>query len=647
MANDNNNLAAVLERYSLSVKLSAVACCVSLALSILVLLAGPVYDWSGFVTFSLGVIPFILALIFSLMAFVQTKLSVAAVRDEEEKILLEKRKESKTSLLDISEDVRFTAGRTLLNFEKYIPSAVAVICFLGLALVLVYFWRNQIARPEDVVTLATGLPKQPILLAFTSALCAVVSVFLGIFLAGQSHVFEFRWLRPVGAWLITGAVIMLFTLISSLLLVLKMTPWDAFFSKLSFFALAILCIEILFNFVSEFYRPRNQIEVRPVYESRLLSIFTEPGGLMRNFADALDYQFGFKVSKTWIYGFIGKAVLPMILLWMALFWIFTCVCEVAPGERGIREKFGAACRNKVLTPGVYLKLPWPMEKIIRIPVESIQSVVIGGEFKKDGKDLKPAVVLWTTDHGQNENGNMGFLVANDTDGSEVAKAVSILETSLPIQYRVKADKLFDYYFKFKEVPTILKNIGQQESTRYFASTDFIKDMSSGRGMIVNELQKRIQKEADRLGLGVEIVCVNMNDAHPPVNEVAPAFQDVLAAKEEAKSMVFAAQAVAEKAIAEGAVQTMAVESDAAAYKFDVSHVAAADAFRFQRQLQAYEQQPMLFRLRTYLDFLENDCKDLRKFIISSRIRSQIYELNMEEKPQLDLLDGADVQNIGK
>ena len=56
---------------------------------------------------------------------------------------------------------------------------------------------------------------------------------------------------------------------------------------------------------------------------------------------------------------------------------------------------------------------------------------------------------------------------------------------------------------------------------------------------------------------------------------------------------------------------------------------------------------MLFRLRTYLDFLENDCKDLRKFILSSRIPSQIYELNMEEKPALDLLDGTDVNNIGK
>ena len=139
----------------------------------------------------------------------------------------------------------------------------------------------------------------------------------------------------------------------------------------------------------------------------------------------------------------------------------------------------------------------------------------------------------------------------------------------------------------------------------------------------------------------------MNDAHPPVKDVAPAFQDVLAAKEDAKAMVFGANAEAEKSLSEGKIQSMAVTSEASAYKYDVSNVAAADAFRFQRQLMAFNQQPMLFRLRTYLDFLENDCMDLRKFIVSSKIPSQIYELNMEEKPRLDLLDGADVQNLGK
>ena len=654
MTNDNNNLNAVMERYALSVKLAAVSLGVTAALSILVFLAGLVYDWSGFISFSLAVIPFTLALVFSLLALIQGKLSAAAVRDEEEKILLQKRKENKTSLLDISEDVRFTAGRNLLNFEKYVPSAVALLCSLLMAGTLFYFWRAHIFRPEDAVTLATGLPKQPILLAFTSALCAVISVFLGIFLAGQSHVFEYRWLRPIGAWLMGGAVIMLFSLVSSILSVLKMAPWDGFFSKTAFFALAVLCIEMLLNFISEFYRPRNQMEDRPVYESRLLSIFTEPGGIMRNIADSLDYQFGFKVSKTGIYRSFEQKILPALLLWLVLFWLFTCVAEVAPGERGIRERFGAAPRNsRILEPGVYFKLPWPMENIIRVPVDTVQQVVIGDNFKKEGKELKPAVVLWTTEHGEGGADTDGFLVANEKGGSEVAKAVSILETSLPIHYKVKKDlpgettQIYNYLFRFKDIPVMLKSIGEQEATNYFASTDFIRDMSSGRGTIVRELQKRIQKEADELKLGVEIVCVNMNDAHPPVKDVAPAFQDVLAAKEDAKAMVFGANAEAEKSLSEGKIQSMAVTSEASAYKYDVSNVAAADAFRFQRQLMAFNQQPMLFRLRTYLDFLENDCMDLRKFIVSSKIPSQIYELNMEEKPRLDLLDGADVQNLGK
>ncbi|MBO4648040.1 MAG: protease modulator HflK [Lentisphaeria bacterium] len=649
MANDNNNLSAVQERYMLSARLAAIALGVCAVLSVLVFLAGPVYDWSGFTSFSLSLIPFVLATIFALMALVQSRFAAAAVRDEVEKILLQKRKENKSSLLDVSEDVRFTAGRNLITFEKYIPSTIALLGSLMMAIALVYFWRSALFRPEDAVKLATGLPKQPILLAFTSALCAAVSVFFGIFLAGQSHDSEYRWLRPIGAWLMFGALIMLFTLISSILMVLKITPWDEFLSKVSFFALAVLCVEMLLSFVSEFYRPRNQMEDRPVYESRLLSIFTEPGGIMRNIADSLDYQFGFKVSKTWIYGFFERSILPAILLWAVLFWLFTCVAEVAPGEVGIRERFGAVDRsNGYLEPGIYLKLPWPMETINRISIDAVREVAVGNLIKKDGKELKPAVVLWTTEHGGESDENAapeGYLVANEKGGSEVAKAVSILETSLPIYYRVRKDQVFEYLFRFKDVPKLLAAIGEQESTRYFASTDFIRDMSSGRETIVLELRKRVQQEADKLQLGVEIVCINMNDAHPPVKDVAPAFQDVLAAKEEARTMVFAANAEAEKSLAEGSIKSMTITSDAKAYKYDVSNVAAADAFRFRQQLAAYQQQPMLFRLRTYLDFLENDCKDLRKFILSSRIPSQIYELNMEEKPALDLLDGADVNKV--
>ena len=282
MQNENTNLTAVLERAGLAVKLSIISCVLSAVLSIIILLTGPVYEWAGFATFTLSLIPFTIAFLCALMAWIHSKLTEKAIRDEEEKVILQKRKESKLSILEISEDVRFTAGRNLLNFEKYVPSTVAALMTVILAFVLVYLWKALIFRPEDAVTLATGMPKQPIVLAFLSAMCAAFSLFLGIFLAGQSHVLEFRWLRPVGAWLMAGALVMCFTLISSLLAQFEFQPWDGFFSRFTYFALAVLCAELLLSFISEFYRPRNQMEDRPVYESRLLSLFTEPGGIMRN-----------------------------------------------------------------------------------------------------------------------------------------------------------------------------------------------------------------------------------------------------------------------------------------------------------------------------------------------------------------------------
>lgn len=649
MQNENTNLTAVLERAGLAVKLSIISCVLSAVLSIIILLTGPVYEWAGFATFTLSLIPFTIAFLCALMAWIHSKLTEKAIRDEEEKVILQKRKESKLSILEISEDVRFTAGRNLLNFEKYVPSTVAALMTVILAFVLVYLWKALIFRPEDAVTLATGMPKQPIVLAFLSAMCAAFSLFLGIFLAGQSHVLEFRWLRPVGAWLMAGALVMCFTLISSLLAQFEFQPWDGFFSRFTYFALAVLCAELLLSFISEFYRPRNQMEDRPVYESRLLSLFTEPGGIMRNIADSLDYQFGFKVSRTWIFGFFGRAILPAILLWLLLFWAFTIVTEVAPGEVGIRERFGAVSKNKeTLDPGIYFKLPWPFETIRRIPIDKIQEVVVGSRFEKDGKVLKPGVVLWTTAHAESNSPiSTGFLVANDMIGAEVASAVSILEITLPINYRVRKDQVYNYAFKFENVQRMVKDVSEQEAARYFASTDFIKDMSSGRETIVQALKTRIQAEADRLGLGIEIDCVNVNDAHPPVKDVAPAFQDVLAAQEQVKTLIYEATAQAEKVEAEGKIKSMEITSNAQAYSYNVSTVAEADAFRFKSQLTAYQAQPKLFRLRTYLDFLEIDCKDLRKYIISANIPSQIFEVNMEENPRLDLLNSGDINELGK
>src|SRR5437879_12811545 len=79
--------------------------------------------------------------------------------------------------------------------------------------------------------------------------------------------------------------------------------------------LAVVALETLVNVVLEMYRPRVKGKLgRPLYESRLVGLLGQPEGLITTAAQALDYQFGFKVSETWFYRFFEKALGWLLLL---------------------------------------------------------------------------------------------------------------------------------------------------------------------------------------------------------------------------------------------------------------------------------------------------------------------------------------------
>ena len=91
---------------------------------------------------------------------------------------------------------------------------------------------------------------------------------------------------------------------------------------------------------------------------------------------------------------------------------------------------------------------------------------------------------------------------------------------------------------------------------------------------------------------------------------------------------------------------MKLTAEARSYEFEVVRSAEAESRRFSAQLAAYEAMPMMFRLRSYLDFLENDCRNLRKFIVPAGLDKEIYELNFEVSPQLRLLDSG-IEDISR
>ena len=215
---------------------------------------------------------------------------------------------------------------------------------------------------------------------------------------------------------------------------------------------------------------------------------------------------------------------------------------------------------------------------------------------------------------------------------------------IPIDYQIRRDGVMNYGYKNLDPEKTLTRIGEQAATEYLASSSMMEVMSTDRLGAEAAMKKRIQELADMHELGIRIVAVTILDAHPPVEKVAPAYQNVIGAMEERETMIWKAKAYAAKTLPEAESRALQITSDAESYRYTTKTVAEAESGRFNTQLITYRAMPSMFRLRSYLDFLEKDAKDIRKFVIASGLSSEVYELNFEQKERLDLTD-ADITSV--
>ncbi len=609
-------------------KLSMLAGILTLAACLLVIWFGIVKNRVGVDSFSLLIIPYLISTILAFNACILGYLGAKAAQEDEDRILLERRKEKKA--LESGEDVLFSASRTLANFKKFSPYAVTALNFILISVILFLFWSHWSTRP-DVPT-----PSNPPLWAFATGASSLFIIFAGIFFVGQSRERNFRWLRPLGGWLVLTAVLGILAAFAILMYKYDLNIWNRIIKKIIFISSAALGVELLFNFTVEFYRPRTAGEERPIFESRILSLFTEPGGLLRNISDTLDYQFGFKVSRTWIYGLMEKSIIPLIITWLAFLWVFTCISEVAPGEVGVRENFGKIVDTTPLGEGLHFKLPWPFGKMTRIPVNKIQEIIIGADMRDEKGEIKsPEVVLWTVQHYGKED---RYIVASEKKSTDKETPVSFLSANVTVQYRAQKDKIFDFAFRSCDIPVFLKSISEREISKYLASVDLLKLMSVERGKAISELSARIQASADQMKLGVEIVCVNLLDVHPPFDKVAPSFEEVASARQEKEASILNAKAYENKTLPYAAAEASKIIMDAKTSSENSIHISEAETMRFKKQLEAYRIMPAMFKLRTYLDFFERDCGEIRKIVIGDTNTNNVYIFNFEEKARMDILD---------
>ncbi len=625
------------DRARLLTKLSVVGAIGSLILlaSVLVLASTRGGD-----VLALAAIPFALSLFFSLTSLIYSILFGAVQREDEEKRLLARRMEARA--LNVEEDVRFTAGRSFANYTRFAPFVIAGASAVIIGLML---WKNTAvwALRDGAAVTMNGSPVHTALIA---AVLMMVSVFAGAFMVGQSRMPGFRWLRPVGAWLMMGFLTLCASAVSAVCYSSNLPKVDPIVTQVFFWAFVVLAAEFVTNSVIEFYRPRTLGESRPVFESQLLALFTEPGGVWRNIASALDYQFGFKVSGTWIYGFFERSFFPVLILWAVLIWGFTMVHEVGPNNVGIKERFGKVVSG-TLEPGIYWTLPYPFGGIKQFSCTEVKRLVIGESLESAKERANSPVVLWTNAHG---GAKEPFIVAVKEPERESKKAVakdelnvssssiSFVNMAIPIEYRIRKDGVMKFAYDNIAPEALLKKLGEQAVVTYLAGSTMDNLMASGRGDAEAALKRDLQLLADQNSLGVEIIRVAIMDAHPPVEQVAPAYQNVIASIEEKDTEILKAKAYEYTVLPEAAARAYEIENAARSKAYAAQVVAAAESERFEKQLESFRSMEEMFVLNAMMDVLSAEGSSVRKFIVPANLKKQLYEVNLETNERLDLVN---------
>ncbi|MBN1506750.1 MAG: hypothetical protein JW955_07885 [Sedimentisphaerales bacterium] len=651
--------------------------------------------WSGFFAVSAVAWQLLAAALIWLVLAIQFHQRTLAEQEKLDMSQLAREKESSTIFQGKGDQLALLAAaqRRLAVIEKwFLPIFAALIALYEIGIGICVL--ETIPAPDDVKT------QQPLMVAIIATTVAFVSFLLSRYATGMS--IELRWkpLRAGGGFLLSVAVVCF---------ALALTLAGVHFQFLSPVRvvgyvipvlLIVLGVETALNIVLDIYRPRLKGEYsRPAFDSRLLGIINEPGGVFRSVAAAIDYQFGFKVSQTWFYKLIEKAIVPLILFSAGTLYLASSVLVIAPNEQAVIERLGNPLVSdgtpRVVGPGIHLKLPWPIDIAYKCPTKQVMDLYIGyvpNTIAKTGQVVPETSLLWGQTHYKEE---YNLLVASEYAGEKLeegAAPVSLVKANIPVQYRIK--DLYTYIYHHSQPDKLLEAICYRELTKFAASASVEAEdtelgsgraelnlFGAGRTRAQAVLAKRIQEAADAESLGVELVFLGVQGIHPPP-EVAPDYQAVAAAVQKRQALILEAQAERnqslssligsvmraydvydlarahqgareegrtddadklgeqlDKALSDAKGEIFRILRTAQSYAFQKATLAKAEAERFAGQLKAYQAAPHIYMREQRLAVLEQTLPGIRKYIVAGDPNdSEVVIVDLQEKLMPDLYD---------
>lgn len=483
-----------------------------------------------------------------------------------------------------------SAGRRMRSIERIVIPVLAMgisaLLIAGSIALLPLLWSFPPVAKSDGLASYLSDPKNADYvkyILFVAGGMSFATFMMSRYALGLRRVGGFGGLRAGGNALFGSAILNIGLAVAMVLVIAGFAVAETWYTYIASVLLLLLALEIVVNFILDVYRPRVEGEdTRPFYDSRLLGIFSEPGGVIESVGKFVDYQFGFKVSETWLYKLLSWQIPILLIILVAILFGLSSIVVVPPGSQAVIMRFGEP-RETTAKAGTHLTLPWPIDQAKVIPVKHVRTLELGheaeseettenfdiiarlkrlfserkaekhtaAEFEPD-KPKRREAILWTKKHYKKE---YKIVVGENVEDEGQPNATSelpinLLNVLMPVYWRVKDadDQVIRFYRQSDDAEAMVEAMAYRELTLYSASADIRDLLGDGGARAAAVIHKRLQEDCDTAGfdgkgLGIEIVFVGVGGIHPPSDEnVAKAYEAVISTSEKVQADIMKASA---------------------------------------------------------------------------------------------------------
>jgi modulator of FtsH protease HflK len=247
-------------------------------------------------------------------------------------------------------------------------------------------------------------------------------------------------------------------------------------------------------------------------------------------------------------------------------------------------------------PGLLFALPKPIDTVVRIPVTKIFEIEIRGlHYSAKQEEDEPVSFM---SRGGLDPEKIGYVISGDGN---------VLHLQLTVRYEV-IDPV-SYRFDHEDPQDLLRSI-MMSSVTYEVGRRAVDDiLSDGRTEMIKDVKTRAQLRIEAVGLGLEVVSVELVDLVPPY-AVRDEFEAVQSASIDSETSLQKAREYRASQLPLARSRRSSSISEAKEYAMEILAEARSESKAFLVMVDAYYKEPKVTKERLYRESLEEIFSDI-------------------------------------